>query len=94
MSAFWVVKHLDVIEHVATSILPRAVDLSLDPLPLQQLEEAFRHSIVVTIAASTHAAQQVVGFQKTLPIAAAELTALVRVDHHFLLWLTPPNRHQ
>jgi len=41
MPAFGGVEHLDVIEHGATSILPGAVDLSLDSLTLQQLEEAY-----------------------------------------------------
>ena len=75
--AFRVVKHLDVIEHIGPGILPCAVDLPLDSLPLQQLKEALSHGIVVTVAASTHAGNQVVSFQKTAPVCAAVLTALV-----------------
>jgi len=48
----------------------------------------------VAIATSTHAANKIVGPEKTLPIRAAELTALVRVDHYFLLRLAPPDGHQ
>ena len=77
VSAFWVVKHLDVVEHISTSILPGAVDFSPDSLPFQQLEKAFRHRIVMAVATSTHAAKQVVGSQKTLPVAATELAALI-----------------
>lgn len=77
MSAFWVVEHLDVIEHIRASILPGAVDLSLDPLSLQQLEKAFSHRIVMAGTTPTHVAKQVVGFQKTLPVAAAELAPLI-----------------
>ena len=76
MSAFWVVKHLDVVEHISASILPGAVDLSPDSLPFQQLEKAFRHRIVMAVAPSTHAAKQVVGFQEALPVTAAELATL------------------
>ena len=76
MPAFWVVEHLNVIEHISASILPSAVDLSPDPLPLQQLEKAFRYRIVMAVAPSTHAAKQVVGFQEALPVAATELTPL------------------
>lgn len=39
MSAFWVVEDLDVIEHIGSGILPGAVNLPPDPLPLQQLEK-------------------------------------------------------
>lgn len=77
MLVFWVVKHLDVVEHIAASILPGAIDLSLDPLPLQRLEKAFRYRIVMAVATSTHAAKQVVGFQEALPVAATELTTLI-----------------
>ncbi|KJZ44458.1 hypothetical protein VC35_16625 [Pseudomonas fluorescens] len=39
MTSFWIVKHLDVIEYITTSILPRGVDFSLDSFPFQQLEK-------------------------------------------------------
>lgn len=76
MSAFWVVKHLDVVEHVSASILPGAVDLSPDPFPLQQLEKAFRYRVVMAVTTPTHATKQVIGFQEALPVTAAELATL------------------
>lgn len=39
MAAFYVVEHLDVIEHITPSIFPRGVDFSLDPFPFQKLEK-------------------------------------------------------
>ena len=51
MPAFRVVEHLDVIEHITAGILPGAVDFPLDPLLRQQLEEALRHGIVMTVTA-------------------------------------------
>jgi hypothetical protein len=75
--AFWVVEHLDVFEHIGPGILPSAVDLSLDPFMLQQLKKALSHRVVMAVIASTHASTHVVGFQKALPVAAAELTALI-----------------
>ncbi len=39
MAAFCVIEHLDVIKHITTSILPRGVDLPLDPFPFQKLEK-------------------------------------------------------
>ena len=76
MSAFWVVKHLDVVEHVSASILPSAVDLSPNPFPLQQLEKAFRYRVVMAFTTPTHATKQVIGFQEALPVTAAELATL------------------
>lgn len=37
MVAFCVLEHLDVIEHIATSIFPSGVSFPLDPLPFQKL---------------------------------------------------------
>lgn len=76
MSAFWVVKHLDVVEHVSASILPSAVDLSPNPFPLQQLEKTFRYRVVMAVTTPTHATKQVIGFQEALPVTAAELATL------------------
>jgi hypothetical protein len=38
-TSFWVVKHLDVIEYIPTSILLRGVDFSDDSFPFQQPEK-------------------------------------------------------
>lgn len=84
MAASSVVEHLDVIEYISRGLLPCAVDLSLDPFTLQQLEKALSHRVVVAVTAPTHAAKHVVGFQEALPITAAELAALIRVNHQFL----------
>ena len=58
MPAFGVVKHLDVIEHVAPRLGAGTVNLRADPLTFEQLEEAFSHGIVVTVSSSTHAAHE------------------------------------
>ena len=73
MAAFCVVEHLDVIEHIATSILPRGVDFSLDTFPFQQLEKALGYGVVMTAASATHAGNPIVRFQKNALIGAAVL---------------------
>jgi hypothetical protein len=55
MPAFYVVEHLDVIEHITTSILSRVVDFPLDPFPVQKLEKAFGQGVVMTVASATNA---------------------------------------
>lgn len=94
MPTFGVIKHLDVIEHITASFFASGIGFSSDAFALQQLEKAFCHGVIVTVTASAHAADQVVGLEETLPVRAAELAALVGVDHHFLLGLASPNRHQ
>lgn len=67
MPALGVVEHLDVIEHVAACRGTIRVDPALDALPFEQLEEALRHGIVVAVAATAHAANDAMGFEKRLP---------------------------
>ena len=64
MAAFCVVEHLDVIEHIATSILPCGVDFSLNPFPLQKLEKALGYGVVMTVTSTAHAGNQIVSLQK------------------------------
>ena len=75
-----VVKHLDVIEHVGLCSIPCYIDFPLDAFTLEQLEKAFGHRIVMTIAAPTHATHQAMFFEKGLPVVASELRALVRMN--------------
>jgi hypothetical protein len=83
MTTSWVVKHLNVIEHIPPGFLAVNVNLPLDSFTLEQLEEAFGHSIVVAVATATHAGGQVVRLEEVLSIITAELTTLVGMhDYH------------
>ena len=62
---------------IGTSILTGWVDLVANPLKLEQLEEAFSHSVVVAVAATNHAAAQIVIPQESLPVMSSEVTALI-----------------
>lgn len=53
MPAFWVVKHLDVMENILPGRLPISIGLAPDPLALEQLKEAIGYRIVVTVTAPT-----------------------------------------
>ncbi len=83
MTVLRVVEHLDVIEDIPACRFPVAIGLSPDALPLEQLEEALGDSVVVTVPAPAHAGHQAVGLQEGLPVVAAELAALVRMDDDF-----------
>ena len=72
-----VVEHLDLVKDISTGILPGWVDLAANPLTLEQLEEAFGHSIVMAVAPAAHTTDQVVVPQETLPVMPCELTALI-----------------
>jgi hypothetical protein len=45
----------------------------------------------MAVAASAHALFEVVRLQEIAPVVAAELTALIRMNHDGLLWLTAPD---
>jgi hypothetical protein len=58
-----VVKHLDVIEDIGSGLIAGWVDLAADSLSFQKLEEAFGHGVVMAIAPTAHAGNQVVSAQ-------------------------------
>lgn len=62
MLAPWVKKQLYIIKDIPPRILTCFVYLSLYPFTLEQLKEAFCHSIVMSVATPTHTADQVVLF--------------------------------
>jgi hypothetical protein len=68
VSAFRVIEHFDVIENITSGLITCRVDSSSDSLPLQKLEKAFGYGIIMTVSASAHAADHIVGFQEALPI--------------------------
>jgi len=49
MASLVVIEHLDIIKNICSGAVTAAVNLSLDSLPLQQLEEALSNSIVVAV---------------------------------------------
>ena len=94
VAPLWVVEHLDVIEDISLGGIARRIDLATDALlSLEQLEEALGLGVVVTIAASAHAGDQVVVAQEVLPVMSSELTALIRMHRDRLLGSTTPQGH-
>jgi len=55
MSPLAVVKHLDVVDYIATCIITSRVDVPLDPFTLEQLEETLSNGVIVTVSTSAHA---------------------------------------
>lgn len=90
MASLRVVKHLDVIEHIAACVVSGQIDPAFDPLAFQELEEAFGHCIIVAVTTPAHAANDVVGLQEGLPLLPGELAALIRVQHQPRCRLAPP----
>jgi hypothetical protein len=88
MSSLRVVEHFDVVEDIGPCLLVGVVDPTLDPLPLQQLEEALDDGVVVTVAPPAHAADDPVHREKLLPLLAGKLTALVGVQQQSWRWLS------
>ena len=66
----------------------------MNPLALEQLEEAVSHRVVMAIATPAHTADQVVVPQETQPFMARKLTALVGMHQHCIFGLSAPQHHQ
>ena len=77
VTPLWVVEHLNVVKDISPGLIARWIDLSTNALALKQLEEALGYGVVVTIAATAHAGDQIVITQEVLPVMAGELTALI-----------------
>ena len=60
MAALRVVEHLDVVEDIGSRVIAGRIDLAADAFALEQLEEALGHGVVVAVAATAHAADQLV----------------------------------
>lgn len=85
MTSLRVIEHLDIVEDIGPSVIATRVDLTTDAFTFKQLKEAFGHGVVVAVAATAHAGDQVVITQKVLPVIPSELAALIRMDHSRLL---------
>ena len=60
MLAFWIVEHLDVIEHILPGFGAGLVDAPAYALALEQVKEALGDGIVVTVPAPAHRVLQIV----------------------------------
>ena len=59
------VKHLDVIEHITTSILLHGVNFLFDTFPFQQPEEALSFGIVMVVSSTAHACYRLLAFKNS-----------------------------
>ena len=94
MLALRVVEHLDVIEHVLPRFFAGPICSPSDPFPLEEVEEAFSHRVVVAVSSAAHGVRKIVDAQEGGPIHAGELAALIGVDQHLRLGFASPDRHE
>ena len=73
MPTFWVVEYFDVIEHVLTGIFACFVSFSSDALGFEQMEEALRHSVIITVSTAAHTGFQIVISQELPSLLARKL---------------------
>ena len=55
VTAYRIVEHFDIVKNVAAGVLSVFVGPSLDPLTLQELEEALGNGVVVAVSPAAHA---------------------------------------
>ncbi len=80
MFTFRIIEYFDVVEYVLSGLFPRFVCSAVYAFTFEQVEEAFRDGIVMTITPPAHRMLDVVGSQKRRPIPAGVLRPLVGVD--------------
>lgn len=78
VTAFRIVKHLDVVESFPHGVVPDCVGLALDAPAFEKLQEAFSDSVVGTVSMSAHAWRQLMRHQEIAPLLAGELDGLNR----------------
>ena len=62
MLALWVIEHLDIIEHIPSSLVTCFVNPAANPLSFEQIEEAFNDGVVVAVTPPAHRMLKIVSF--------------------------------
>jgi hypothetical protein len=62
MLALWVIEHLDIIEHIPSSLVTCFVSPAANSLSFEQIEEAFNDSVVVAVTPPAHRMLKMVSF--------------------------------
>ena len=77
MAPVTIVKHLDIINDIKTSLFPCPVDRVENTLNFQSTEKALSYTIIPTIPFTTHTAQHTMSYELFLKGIAAILTASI-----------------
>ena len=64
MFALRIVEHLNVVEYILPRVVSGFVVFAPDSFALQEVEEAFCNSVVVTISSAAHAVFEIVVFEE------------------------------
>src|SRR6266571_687643 len=86
-----VIEHFDVVEQLHLGV-PVTFE-TLSELALQRREEAFRHRVVVAVAAAAHAARDAVLLEHGPIVLAGVSASLVGVVQQAGVWTAPLQRH-
>ena len=62
MLALWGIEHLDIIEHIPSSLVTCFVNPAANPLSFEQIEEAFDDGVVMAVTATAHRMLKIVSF--------------------------------
>ena len=62
MLALRIIEHLDIIEHIPSSLVTRFVNPAADSLSLEQIEEAFDDGVVIAVTATAPRMVKIVSF--------------------------------
>lgn len=94
MPSAWIVKPLDVVEHIGPRLVSRPVDLARRALGFERREEALHRGVVPDIARTRQAAHDPVFGHQPLALIARILAAAIGVMQQFTRLATPPQGHR
>ena len=88
-----IVEALDVVEHVGSGFVTRAIGFARRALGLERGEEALHRRVVPHVARPAHAADHAMIDQQALELLAGVLAALVGMMQQGVRFAATPDRH-
>lgn len=77
MSHSWIMKPLNIIEHIGTGFVPGSIFPMADSLALKYTKEPFAGSIIPAMTYSTHTAHQRMLLQQSLVVTTGKLASTI-----------------
>ena len=93
MATFSIMEHLDLLEQISSSLLPRSVAGPVHTFALEDPEEAFDDRVVIAVCRRTHAAFDAVADKLFSEVIACILCPSIRMMDERSVRLTNINGH-